>query len=149
MNIGRISRDEYFIRIADVVALRSTCNRAQVGAVLVDPYTNRIVATGYNGSAKGAPHCIDVGCLEMDLGTGHGTSCIRTIHAELNAVLHLEHNYTRLVLYSTHQPCFQCTKALIAANVKDIYYRLPYKDIARDLLLKEIELNMETITTRS
>jgi len=129
----RLSRDEYFIRIAQVVAERSTCSRAKVGAVLVDPRTNRIVATGYNGSIKGSPHCIDVGCMMVE------DHCRRTIHAEMNAVLHLEHNYDILYLYSTHEPCAECFKALKTANVVKMTYINRYKDDVRDLIRKELE----------
>lgn len=133
----RIERDSYYMKIAEVVAMRSTCGKAQVGCVLVDPKTNRIVATGYNGSAKGAPHCIEVGCMVVDLGVGHGESCVRTVHAELNALLHLDRNYDSLLMYSTHQPCFQCWKALVTANVHNIFYINPYSDKIRDRLAEE------------
>ena len=59
---------------------RSTCPRAQVGAVIVDPTVNRILATGYNGALSGESHCSEIGCLVED---GH---CQRAIHAEVNAI---------------------------------------------------------------
>ena len=128
----RMDRKEYFLEIAKLVAERSTCLRAKVGAVLV--HKNRIVSTGYNGSPPGAKHCIDdgVGCLEV---AGH---CIRTIHAELNAILHLEHNYDELELYCTHSPCINCLKAMITINVKHIYYRISYPDSSVDKLLFDL-----------
>jgi dCMP deaminase len=128
----RMERPEAYMQVAEVIAKRSSCNRAQVGAVLIDPITNHIVAMGYNGSGKGSPHCTDVGCL---MHRGH---CVRTIHAELNAVLHLEHQYENLHLYCTHKPCYQCLKALVGARVTRIIYKIDYKDIARDKLLKEM-----------
>src|SRR5690349_1035987 len=70
--------DEYFLDIAFSVAERSTCDRAHVGAVLVRD--RRILATGYNGSPAGLPHCDEVGHLLID---GH---CVRTLHAEQNAI---------------------------------------------------------------
>lgn len=74
----RLSWHEYFLQIAKVVASRSTCPRASVGAVIVRD--NRILSTGYNGAASGEPHCTEVGCL---VENGH---CQRAIHAETNAV---------------------------------------------------------------
>ena len=63
----RMSWDEYFMRMAHLVAKRSTCLRRQVGAVLVKD--NRVLATGYNGAPKGLPHCVDLGkCLREELG---------------------------------------------------------------------------------
>lgn len=138
LNNRRMDRQTYYLRIAEVVAERGTCPKAKVGAVLVDPDSNRIISMGYNGSAKGAPHCNELGCLEIDLGTGHGKSCIRTIHAELNALLHLDKRYGQMDLYSTHQPCFQCFKALVAAGVVNMFYLNPYQDRARDLLHGEL-----------
>lgn len=122
----RLSREKYFMGIAKLVAKRSTCPRASVGAVLI--YNKRIVSTGYNGSASGTPHCSDIGCL---LEHGH---CRRTVHAEMNALLHLEHTYPDLILFCTHQPCYQCIKALITCNVKTIIYSKPYADKLRDHL---------------
>src|SRR3990167_7252863 len=106
----RINRNTYFMKITKLVALRSTCDRLKVGAVLV--HKNRIVSTGYNGSPPGAGHCIDKGCLM------YKRHCIRTIHAEMNALLNLERNYDSLTLYCTHTPCLECFKALITKNVQ-------------------------------
>lgn len=139
MNTERISRNEYYMKVAENVAERSTCERAKVGAILVDPHSGNIVATGFNGSVSKGPHCLEVGCL---LHEGH---CIRTIHAELNAILHLERNYNVLYLYCTHQPCHECIKALLGAHVYRIYYLLPYEDKVRDLILKDLgkELDLQ------
>ncbi len=70
----RPSWDSYFMKIAEDVALRSTCDRAMVGAVLVRE--KHIISTGYNGSPAGLEHCDDIGHLMVD---GH---CVRTVHAE-------------------------------------------------------------------
>lgn len=70
---------EYFMINAQLIATRSTCPRLSVGAVITK--NNEIIATGYNGAVKGEDHCIDHGCLIQD---GH---CIRTIHAEMNAIM--------------------------------------------------------------
>jgi len=76
--VGRPTWNQYFAELATLTAARSTCPRASVGCVLVKD--NRVVSTGYNGSAPGMPHCTDVGCF-----TEHN-HCIRTIHAEVNAI---------------------------------------------------------------
>src|SRR5262245_30712064 len=77
----RISRDEAAIRTAGIWALRSTCLRKRVGAVVLAP-NGRVLATGYAGAARGQPHCLDVGCLIDPI---HG-GCTRTKHAEWNAI---------------------------------------------------------------
>ena len=75
----RIPWDQYFMLQAVLLSLRSTCTRLSVGAILVRD--QRMIAGGYNGSVSGDKHCIDDGCYMVD---GH---CLRTIHAEMNAVL--------------------------------------------------------------
>ena len=127
----RPTRTQHFMDIARLVAQRSTCKRANVGAVLVSR-DNHIVSSGYNGSPPGSHHCLDVGCLM------HKDHCIRTIHAELNAILNLEHRYEGLTLYCTHQPCLHCYKALYTIKVEQIYYLEPYKDDARDALIFDL-----------
>jgi len=129
----RPNRIEYFMRIARVVATRSSCERAKVGTVLVKD--KRIIACGYNGAAPNSPHCIDegVGCLIVD------DHCIRTVHAEMNALLHINKEDARYITaYSTHQPCYQCVKALMIAGCREVFYEHPYPDEKRDLILKEV-----------
>lgn len=113
---------QYFIEMAALVATRSTCPRRQVGAVLVREH--RVIATGYNGAPAGQPHCIDVGCL---LENGH---CVRTIHAELNALLQCSRYGIATVgvdLYCTDMPCRYCARALVQAGIQRIYYQRPYE----------------------
>lgn len=122
---GRLNRDDYFMGIAKLVAQRSTCPRASVGAVVVDS-RNRIVGAGYNGSPPGHPHCLDVGCATVHLEDK--TYCIRTIHAEVNAVLTVHNHSDKLILYSTHFPCFECLKVLAARGIIDVKYLVGYID---------------------
>lgn len=113
--------DEYFLEIAERVATRSTCLRLKVGSVLVAE-DNRILATGYNGSPKGTPHCIDVGCLKNEEGR-----CTRTIHAEINAILSVDmHVRKNSILYCTHEPCENCTKSIIQAGIKKVVFKNSY-----------------------
>ena len=74
---------DYFLNIAEMVAMRATCPRAQVGAVLVKD--NLIIATGYNGAPPGEPHCSDVGCQTTEI-EGVQRHCERAVHAETNAI---------------------------------------------------------------
>ncbi len=111
------------MEITEIVASRSTCDRALVGCVLVNR-DHRIVSTGYNGSVAGNPHCDDVGHTMRD---GH---CIATIHAEMNAILYCakEGISTKgTICYVTHFPCLNCTKALIQAGISEIVYKNDYR----------------------
>lgn len=113
----RIPWDQYFMAQSLLLSLRSTCTRLEVGASLVKD--RRIIAGGYNGSVSGDRHCIDEGCYLVD---GH---CIRTIHAEMNALLQcakLGISTEGAEIYVTHFPCLQCTKALLQAGVRTIHY---------------------------
>jgi dCMP deaminase len=117
----RPSWTEYFLDIADKVSTRSTCTRLKVGCVLVAE-DNRILATGYNGSPKGLPHCIDDGCLLNEEGR-----CIRTIHSEINALLSIDANLRKgSTLYCNYEPCENCTKFMIQAGVKKVVFRNSY-----------------------
>lgn len=114
--------DSYFIEIATVVAKRSTCDRAQVGAVIVRD--KRILTTGFNGSPSGQPHCDEVGHLLIN------EHCERTIHAELNAIIQAALHGISLAgatCYLTHFPCLGCAKAMANAGIVRIVYRDPYR----------------------
>ena len=110
--------------IAEVVAKRGSCDRLQVGAVLVDSLTNRILSTGYNGSVPGAPTCEHVGHYMVD---GH---CKRTIHAERNAIAHAARHGVRVEggwMYVTHAPCIDCAVLMAAAGLVGCTYRHDYR----------------------
>ena len=131
MSRGRLDWDRYFMRIALQVAERSTCPRAAVGAVLVRDRS--ILATGYNGSPSGLPHCNDVGCLiyrSKDPEGGEEENCFRTIHAEINAIIQAAlHGVSTkdATCYVTHFPCLNCTKSLINAGISRIVYLNSYR----------------------
>ncbi|MBA4535897.1 ComE operon protein 2 [Bacillus aquiflavi] len=121
--MNRISWDQYFIAQSHLLALRSTCTRLAVGATIVRD--KRIIAGGYNGSIAGGEHCIDAGCYVID------NHCVRTIHAEMNALLQCAKfgvPTEGAEIYVTHFPCLQCCKALIQAGIKAVYYSEDYKN---------------------
>ena len=123
MSRTRASWDEYFMAIAREVATRATCDRKHVGAVIVRDRS--ILATGYNGSIHGLPHCDEEGHLMED---GH---CVRTIHAEANAVIQAARNGVRIEgagIYVTASPCFACFKLIANAGIKRIAFGEFYRD---------------------
>jgi dCMP deaminase len=112
------------MQIAELTALRGTCDRAQVGAIAVK--NNRIICSGYNGSPSGLAHCSQVGHL-FD-----GNHCIRTIHAEMNLICQAAKMGISLndaTIYCTHQPCFFCLQHLINVGVLKIYYKHSKPDL--------------------
>ena len=119
----RASWDEYFMRIAREVSSRATCDRKQVGAVIVRDRC--ILATGYNGSIRGLPHCDDVGHMMED---GH---CVRTLHAEANAIIQAARNGVRIDgadIYVTASPCWGCFKMIANAGIGRIVFGEFYRD---------------------
>ncbi|MDQ0216802.1 dCMP deaminase [Oikeobacillus pervagus] len=121
--MNRISWNQYFMAQSHLLALRSTCTRLTVGATIVRD--KRIIAGGYNGSIAGDVHCVDEGCYVID------NHCVRTIHAEMNALLQCAKfgvPTEGAEIYVTHFPCLQCTKALIQAGIKTVYYAKDYKN---------------------
>lgn len=142
----RPSWDEYFMTITRQVSERSTCTRAKVGAIIVRD--RNILATGYNGSPSGAPHCLDVGCLMFKTIDPDGTEdeyCFRTIHAEMNALTQAaKHGSTvrDADLYCTHSPCYHCFKVLMNTGLRRIFYVKPYRleSIAELRLVAPVEL---------
>lgn len=126
-----------------VISTRSTCNRLSVGAVIVRD--RRIIAAGYNGSVSGDDHCLDQGCYLVD---GH---CVRTIHAEMNAILQCAkfgEATDQAEVYVTDFPCLQCTKMLLQAGIQKITYLRNYHNdpYAQKLLrLKNVTVNQVTV----
>ena len=119
----RVSWEEYFMNIAREVATRSTCDRKHVGAVIVRGKT--ILATGYNGSIRGLAHCDEAG-HEME-----NTHCVRTIHAEANAIVQSARHGVRLEdseIYVTASPCYDCFKLIANAGINKIFFGEFYRD---------------------
>ena len=123
MSEHRVDWHQYFMNIADQVATRSTCDRKHVGAVIVRDKS--ILSTGYNGSLRGTPHCDEIG---HDMENGH---CVRTVHAEANAVTQAAKNGVRIddsEIYVTASPCLNCFKLAANAGIHTIYYKEFYRD---------------------
>jgi dCMP deaminase len=121
--MDRISWDQYFMAQSHLLALRSTCRRLSVGATIVRD--KRMIAGGYNGSISGGVHCSEEGCYVID---GH---CVRTIHAEMNALLQCAKfgvPTEGAEIYVTHFPCIHCSKAIIQSGIKAVYYAKDYKN---------------------
>ena len=136
----RPSWDEYFMTIARDVSTRTTCLRRACGAVIVKD--RQILATGYNGGPRGLRHCAEVGCLRETRGIASGShhELCRGIHAEQNAIIQAALHGIKIegaTLYSTTQPCVQCTKMLMNAGIVDIVYAEAYPDALAEELLDE------------
>ncbi len=131
------------MNLASQAATRSTCPRKSVGAVIVRDKT--VLSTGYNGSIRGAPHCTEAGCL---MENDH---CIRTVHAEANALIQAARHGIRLEeaqIYVTASPCFNCFKLITNAGIRTVYFGEFYRDekvlqFAEELGIQMIDLGMD------
>ena len=144
----RPSWDEYFISIAKEVAKRSTCMRRHVGAILVKD--KRILTTGYNGAPAGLRHCEEVGCMRENesIPSGERHELCRGLHAEQNAIIQAAYygiSIAGSVLYCTNFPCAICSKMLINAGVKTVYYENGYNDPLSERLLSEAGVKVQRL----
>lgn len=138
---SRPTWDEYFMATAILIASRSTCERLNVGCVLVSgaEHKNRIIAAGYNGFLSGATH---KSCVR----DGHEQA---TVHAEQNAISDAARRGVSVsgsTAYITHFPCINCAKILAAAGVKAIKYLHDYHNdhLVFDIL-KEADIKIEKL----
>jgi dCMP deaminase len=129
--VSRPDIDEYFLKIASVVAERSTCRRHHVGAVATRD--KHILATGYNGAPAGAKDCLELGCLrdEQNIESGTRHEICRAIHAEQNVIIQAALHGVNLegaTIYCTHSPCVLCAKMLVNARIKRFVTFSSYSD---------------------
>ncbi len=148
-NEFRISKDDYFMKIAEVVSERSTCIKRKVGAVLIkDSY---ILSTGYNGSPSGFKHCTPETCVRQNLKSGEKPELCRGVHAEINCIIQAAIHGTSIqgntTLYSTHFPCMSCLKLIINAGIKKLVYKEGYnmENKIKEELLNESKLNVQQL----
>jgi dCMP deaminase len=144
----RLPWPEYFMRIAFLVAERSTCLRSKVGAVAVKD--KRILCTGYNGAPSGLAHCLDQGCLRemMNIPSGQRHELCRGLHAEQNVIIQAAVHGIALngaQLFCTTQPCLICTKMLINCHFTKIYFAQGYPDELAVGMLGEAGVDFELL----
>ncbi|MBA7469553.1 tRNA-specific adenosine deaminase [subsurface metagenome] len=142
----RPDSDEYFLKIASVVAERSTCRRHHVGAVAVR--NKHILATGYNGAPAGFKDCLELGCLRDELGipSGERQEICRGIHAEQNVIIQASLHGVSLegsTIYATHTPCILCAKMLVNAKIERYVSFGKYNDDAFINLFKEAGIELD------
>lgn len=141
MESNRPAWDTYFLKLAMLVSERATCPRMHCGCVLVRD--KRILSTGYNGSIPGDVHCEDDGCMIVE------NHCVRTIHAEMNAILQCSiHGISTegATAYITNMPCTNCSKALITSGIKEIVIFSDYHDTKAEEFFKIAGINIKRLS---
>ena len=144
--LNRPDIDEYFLKIAAVVAERATCRRHHVGAVAVR--NKHILSTGYNGAPSGARDCLELGCLRDELKIPSGTrhEICRGIHAEQNVIIQASLHGVSIedsTIYATHTPCNLCAKMLVNAKIKRLVTFGSYNDNSFTELFREAGIEVD------
>jgi dCMP deaminase len=139
----RIDTDEYFLKMASVVAERATCRRHRIGAIAVKD--KHILTTGYNGAPSGRKDCLELGCLrdELHIPSGEKHEICRAVHAEQNVIIQAALHGVSLegsTIYCTHTPCRICAKMLVNARIKRFVTYGEYNDDSYADLFKDEKL---------
>jgi dCMP deaminase len=145
---SRPSWDEYFMKMAYLIAERSTCIRHHVGAVIVK--NNHIISSGYNGAPSGVKDCTELGCLRDQLGIKSGTQheVCRAVHAEQNGIIQAALHGTSTegaAIYCTHSPCVICAKMVVNAKIKRFVTCTYYPDKTYEELFRESGVKFDVI----
>jgi len=148
----RLSWDQYFMKIAFLVAERSTCKRHHVGAIAVRDH--RILTTGYNGAPSDTKDCLELGCLrnELNIPSGERHEICRALHGEENAILQASLHGISIkgaTIYCTHTPCVICAKMVAGSKISKFVYAIDYKDIEYKKLFKEVGIIYEKVSIPS
>ncbi len=146
--MSRPHSDEYFLKVAAVVAERSTCRRHNVGAVAVKD--KHILSTGYNGAPSGLQDCLVLGCLRDELHIPSGTrhEICRAVHAEQNVIIQAALHGVSLegaTVYATHTPCVLCAKMLTNARIKRYVSFGKYADSSFQEMFREAGIAFEQL----
>lgn len=130
--MDRVSKDIYYLGIAEDISARSTCLRRKYGAVIVK--NDEIISTGYNGAPRGFANCNNIGhCNREQLGIKHGEryELCRAVHAEQNAIISAARRDmigSTMYLVGTWpdgercdtEPCALCKKMICNAGIEKV-----------------------------
>ncbi|MNJ90389.1 tRNA-specific adenosine deaminase [compost metagenome] len=143
--LGLPPLNEYYMMMAFVAASRANCLNRAVGSVLVTPDGGSVAATGYNGVPRGLPHCVTCRRREEGYGSGEGLHRSRAEHAE-RSVIEQAAKYGRktegCIMYVTDMPCSECSKAIINAGIKKLYYCSEYPGTEARIMLGSVGIEI-------
>lgn len=135
--LKRISLDNVYLEMLETMALRSTCVRRQVAAIVTDR-KGRVISTGYNGVPQGMPHCIDLPCKGARDRPGDTDNCL-AVHAEANALLQAGSRLAEAhTIYCSCFPCFSCAKLIANTEIKRVVFREHYPDDRGMMILRHL-----------
>ena len=115
-----LSWTDYFLSLTQLVSQRSKDPSTQVGAIIINPQTNTLISTGYNGFPRGCQD--DEFPWDNNDKNWLATKYPYMVHAEANAIIHAKQDCEKFVMYTTLFPCHECAKLIIQSGIKTIYY---------------------------
>lgn len=140
--MNRITKDNYYLDIAESVSERGTCLRRKFGAIIVK--NDEIISTGYVGAPRGRKNCCDENfCIRQELNVPRGEryELCRSVHAEQNAIISAARKdmidstlYLVGIENSTGEyvkdarPCSLCKRFIINAGIKKVVIRKNKKE---------------------
>lgn len=155
----RISKEQYYLNIAQEVSKRGTCLRRNFGAVIVKE--DQIIATGYSGAPRGTANCIDIGkCLRQELKVPKGKryELCRGVHAEQNAIIHASRlDMLDAALYlvgldvetdsfvGDSEPCLMCKRIIINAGIKWVHVEIDHNKTKRFRVADWVSNNLDEL----
>lgn len=162
----QIRKDEYYLNIAESVAMKSTCLRRAYGAIIVN--NDEIIATGYNGSPRGCINCDEIGCMREAIGIGKGDAynLCASVHAEQNAIIsaprrdmigatiyivgvNQKPELAMTARYADPSPCLICHRLIINAGIARCVGRINANEADDELItFKEIDISNEAFMRR-
>lgn len=145
---SRISKDQYFLQIAELASKLATCPRRQVGCVIVNEH-DHIKATGYNGVPRNYPHCTTVPCGGQNMESSKGLEACMATHAEQNALLQCNNVMEIETIYITTSPCITCAKLIANTSCKRVVFADKYKDTSGIDMLSKIGILVDHVRIES
>lgn len=132
--VNRVSKEDWFLRLALDCARRSTCIQRQYGAIIVDK-DGYVISTGYNGAPRGVVDCLKISScwrrIKQVPSGQHYEKCM-SVHAEMNALLQAGKDAKGGIMYlagydadkknipNNMMPCSLCTKLLVNSQIREI-----------------------------
>ncbi|CDK24211.1 unnamed protein product [Kuraishia capsulata CBS 1993] len=142
----RPSWDSYFMKLADLAALRSNCMKRRVGCVIMRE--SRVIATGYNGTPRHMTNCNEGGCSRCNTNSTGLSTCL-CLHAEENALLESGRDRigTNATLYCNTCPCLTCSIKIVQSGIKEVVYSQSYNmDELSAAVFKEAGVQLRQFT---
>lgn len=142
--VNRPNIHEYYLILAQAAAIRGTCARRKVGAIITD-MDNFVLSSAYNGTPMGMEHCTDCNCPGAKYPSGEGLDKCQALHAEDVAIMKCRALNDARNIYVTCSPCIKCTQRLLNTPIWNIYFVDTYPHSESEKLWTRFNRNWKQI----